>query len=141
MTINISSLHSAIAQLEKAIGYSRSDVVAADPGLQEQLRNSVIQCFEFTYELSHKMLKRFIESTAASPEEVDLLSFADLIRTANEKGLLRSDWTRWRVYRQARTDSSHTYDRAKAEAVFAIAPDFLEEAQFLAARITAQQAA
>lgn len=140
MTIDISSLQNAMAQLEKAIGYARSDVAAHDPGLQEQLRNSVIQCFEFTYELSHKMLKRYLESTAASPEEIDLITFSNLIRTANEKGLLRSDWTKWRVFRQARTDSSHTYDRAKAEAVFAIAPDFLEEAKFLAARIGARQA-
>ncbi len=140
MTIDITSLQNAIAQLERAIGYARSDVAASDPGLQEQLRNSVIQCFEFTYELSHKMLKRYLESTSASPQEIDLITFSDLIRTANEKALLRSDWGRWRTFRQARTDSSHTYDRVKAEAVFAIAPDFLEEAKFLAASITAQQA-
>lgn len=57
--------------------------------------------------------------------------FQNLIRTGNEKGILRSDWLRWRVYRQARTDSSHTYDARKAEAVYAIAPDFLEEAKYL----------
>lgn len=140
MTIDITSLQNAITQLEKAIQYSRSDLAASEPGLHEQLRNSVIQCFEFTYELSHKMLKRYLESTAASPEEIDLITFAELIRTANEKGLLRSDWAQWRTYRQARTDSSHTYDRQKAEAVFAIAPDFLEEAKFLAANISNRQA-
>lgn len=103
----------------------------SDPDLFEQLRNSVIHCFEFTYELSHKMLKRSLEETAASPEEIDLNTFQNLIRSGNEKGLLRSDWLGWRIYRQARTDSSHTYDVGKAEAVYSIAPDFLEEAKYL----------
>jgi len=38
---------------------------------------------------------------------------------------------RWKDYRQARTSSSYTYDEEKAELVYAIAPDFLEEARHL----------
>lgn len=138
MTLDITSFRNAISQLEKAIGYSQSSIADGDPGLQEQLRNSVIQCFEFTYELSHKMLKRYLEQTSASAEEIDGATFQDLIRTGSEKALLRSDWRQWRQYRAARNDSSHTYDKEKAEAVAAIAPDFLEEAKFLADRISHQ---
>lgn len=137
MSIDITSFRSAIFQLEKALAYANSPMAASDAGLREQLRNSVIQCFEFTYELSHKMLKRYLESTAASPDEIDASTFQNLIRSGNEKGVLRSDWGRWRTYRQARTDSSHTYDEEKAEAVFAISPDFLDEAKFLAEKIAA----
>lgn len=137
MSLDITSFRNAISQLEKALGYAESPLAKADPGLREQFRNSVIQCFEFTYELSHKMLQRHLELTAASPEKIDLGSFQNLIRTGSEKGLLRSDWTQWRAYRQARTDSSHTYDQKKAEAVYAISSDFLEEAKFLAAKIEA----
>lgn len=136
MAIDFSPFGSAIGQLEKALSYANSPIAMDDEGLQEQLRNSVIQCFEFTYELSHKMLKRYLEETAASPEEIDLSTFQNLIRLGNEKGLLRSDWTKWRSYRQARTDSSHTYDEDKAEAVFEVAPDFLEEARYLFRELT-----
>jgi nucleotidyltransferase substrate binding protein (TIGR01987 family) len=131
MPLDFSPLQSAIKQLEKSLKFAQSPMAQSDPDLFERLRNSVIQCFEFTYELSHKMLRRYLEETAASPEEVDLSTFQNLIRTGNEKGLLRTDWLRWRIYRQARTDSSHTYDESKAEAVYSIAPDFLEEARFL----------
>lgn len=131
MSIDFSSLASALGQLDKSIRYSRSDMAQNDDELFEQLRNSVIQCFEFTYELSWKMLKRYLEDTAAHPEEIDAGTFQNLIRIGNEKGLLRSDWLRWKIYRQARTNSSHTYDRDKAEAVYEIAPDFLEEARYL----------
>ena len=131
MTLDFSPLSNAISRLEKSLQYATSAAAKADPGLFEQLRNSVIQCFEFTYELSHKMLKRYLEETAANPEEFDLGTFQNLIRTGNEKHLLRSDWLRWKDYRQARTDSSHTYDEEKAALVYAIAPDFLEEARHL----------
>jgi len=131
VALDFSPLQSAINQLEKSLKFAQSPVTQSDPELFEQLRNSVIHCFKFTYELSHKILRRYLEETAASPEEVDLGTFQNLIRTGNERDLLRTDWLRWRIYRQARTDSSHTYDGGKAEAVYSIAPDFLEEAKFL----------
>jgi nucleotidyltransferase substrate binding protein (TIGR01987 family) len=124
--------------LEKSLGFAHSEAALADPGLREQLRNSVIHCFKFTYELSWKMLKRHLEATEASLAALDLATFQSLIRLGNERGLLRSDWNTWRTYRQARTDSSHTYDAAKAEAVFAIAPDFLLESRALLGKLLAQ---
>lgn len=110
MSLDFLPLKNSLDHLEKSLKYSTSELAQSNPDLFEQFRNSVIQCFGFTYELSHKMLKRFLEATSANPEEVDLASFQDLIRSGNEKALLRSDWTAWKIYRQARTDSSHTYD-------------------------------
>ena len=136
MSLDYTSLGNAIAQLEKSLAYANSPVALSDAGLREQLRNSVIQCFEFTYELSWKMLKRYLEETEASPADLDLGTLQSLIRLGNERGLLRSDWRLWKTFRQARTDSSHTYDAAKAEAVFAIAPEFLREAQALLQRLS-----
>ena len=77
------------------------------------------------------MLVRYLEETAANPEEIDLSTFQNIIRIGNQKGLLLSDWSQWRDYRQARTNSWHTYNRSKAEAVYEIAFDFLKEAKFL----------
>ena len=138
MPLDFTPFANAIAQLEKSLAYVYSPAALADAGLREQLRNSVIQCFEFTYELSWKMLKRYLEATEASPAALDLSTFQSLIRLANERGLLLSDWTAWKTYRQARTDSSHTYDAAKAEAVFAVAPQFLQEAKVLLQRLLAR---
>ena len=140
MPLDFTPLGNAIAQLEKSLMYANSAAARADPGLREQLRNSVIQCFEFTYELSWKMLKRYLEETEASPTEIDISTFQNLIRLGNERALLRSDWRQWKTYRQARTDSSHTYDAAKAEAVFAVAPDFLVEARHLLDALTRRSA-
>ena len=126
MSLDFSPLGNAIAQLEKSLAYAHSPAALADTGLREQLRNSVIQCFEFTYELTWKMLKRYLEATEPNPAEIDIGTFQNLIRLGND--------------RQARTDSSHTYDAAKAEAVFAITPDFLAEAKALFAELNRRSA-
>ena len=52
----------------------------------EQLRDGLIQRFEFTYELSHKMLRRYLRETAATPDEVEQMPFADLIRSGKRAG-------------------------------------------------------
>ena len=82
------------------------------------------------------MLKRYLEETAANPDEIDNSSFQNLIRIGNEQGLLRSDWLKWKIYRQARSSSSHSYDASIAEEVYEIAPDFLEEARYLHNQLT-----
>ena len=131
MKLDFNPLENAVGQLEKSLRFAHSPLGQKDPDLFEQLRNSVIQCFEFTYELSHKMLRRFLKESAASPDDFESMTFAELIRSGNEQGLLRSDWGAWKTYRQARTDSSHTYDEKKAAAVYEVAQDFVEEARFL----------
>jgi len=136
MDIDYTPLEKAINQLETSLRYANSDMAQQDSGLFEQLRNSVIQCFEFTYELSHKMLKRYIEEGTASAAALDIQSFQNLIRIGNEEGLLRSDWRKWKAYRQARNESSHTYNLDKAEQVYLIVPDFLLEAKYLYQELT-----
>ncbi|HYK65559.1 MAG TPA: HI0074 family nucleotidyltransferase substrate-binding subunit, partial [Patescibacteria group bacterium] len=76
----------------------------------EQIRDGLIQRFEFTYELGHKMIRRYLKEATTSPDEIDRMAFADLIRTANAQGLLRGDWPVWRRFREMRTRTSHTYD-------------------------------
>jgi nucleotidyltransferase substrate binding protein (TIGR01987 family) len=97
----------------------------------EQLRDGLIQRFEFTYELAHRMLRRFIRQTAASPEEVDRMAFQDLIRTANQQGLLLGDWPTWHRYRDLRARTSHTYRAETAQQVTAVIPAFLAETEYL----------
>jgi nucleotidyltransferase substrate binding protein (TIGR01987 family) len=96
-----------------------------------QIRDGLIQRFEFTYEIAQKMLKRFLESTSASPAEYDAMPFADLIRSANEKDLLLGDWKSWKRFREMRGKTSHTYDEEVALQVVSGIPEFLAEVEFL----------
>jgi hypothetical protein len=78
------------------LAYANSPAALADAGLREQ-PNSVIHCFEFTYDLRWKMLKRYLEATEASPAELDVATFQSLIRLGNERALLKSDWNAWKT--------------------------------------------
>lgn len=133
--LDLSSLQKAVTSLEVAL-----KARAADPA-NEFVWDSCIQRFEYTYELCHKMLKRYLEATEASADSIDALGFPDLIRTAAERGLVKSGWDVWMVFRNARNITSHTYNRKKAEDVLAVVPDFLEEARGLLAAISERQAA
>lgn len=128
-TLDISSLGNAVRRLRE--GLARHQREPAD----EQLRDGLIQRFEFTYELSHRMLKRYVTQNAASPDDVERMPFADLIRTANAQGLLLGDWPEWRRFREMRTRTSHTYDAKAAALVVAAIPPFLEEAEHLYAEL------
>lgn len=123
--LDITPFKNAFFRLEEGLTRYQSDITDL------QIRDGLIQRFEFTYELSHKMLKRYLEATAANPEEFDTMTFQDLIRTGNEKGLLLGDWTDWRRYRDMRSRTSHTYDEETALQVIAGIPAFLAEAAFL----------
>jgi nucleotidyltransferase substrate binding protein (TIGR01987 family) len=124
MRLDLSSLKKAINSLEKAVNeYQIND--------SEFIRDSCIQRFEYTYELSWKTIKRHIEMTSANPQEVDNFSFQELIREANEKGLLLNNWETWKLYRLYRGTTSHAYDQDKANEIYLEIPKFLEEAQYL----------
>jgi nucleotidyltransferase substrate binding protein (TIGR01987 family) len=101
----------------------------------QRLRDGLIQRFEVTYELSHKMLRRYLKETAASPDEIERLSFGDLIRRGNAEGLVRSEWPAWRRFREMRTRTSHTCDARVASEVVAAIPAFLIEAEHLCAEL------
>jgi nucleotidyltransferase substrate binding protein (TIGR01987 family) len=129
MKLDITSLGSAVRRLRE--GLARYEREPAD----EQIRDGLIQRFEFTYELSHKMLRRYLKETAASPDDVDRMPFADLVRTANAQGLLRGDWPVWRRFREMRARTSHTYDAKVASQVASAIPGFLEEAELFYAEL------
>lgn len=128
-TLNLQPLARAITRLDE--GWQRYLREQAD----EQIRDGLIQRFEFTYEISHKTLKRYLESTSANPAQFDAMAFQDIIRTANEQGLLAGDWNDWKQYREMRSRTSHTYDEATALAVVGGIEKFLNEARFLQQRL------
>lgn len=127
--VGLSFLRKAIARLDAGLARYRQDIH------DEQIRDCLIQRFEFTYEISQKTLKRFLKASSASPQEIDRMRFQDLIRTANEQDLLLGSWPDWRTYRDMRARTSNTYSEEVALDVVAGIPRFLEEASHLAKRL------
>ena len=119
----------SIQRLEEGLARYRADTS------DTQIRDGLIQRFEFTYELGHKVLKRYLEYASANPEQFDKMTFQNLIRTGNEQGLLLGDWPNWRVFRDMRTKTSHTYNENVALEVVSGIPRFLEETVYLRGKL------
>lgn len=131
--LDLSTLHKALGRLDE--GYQRYLLDVSDL----QIRDGLIQRYEFTYEISHKMLKRHLEMTSPNPEIFDAMPFADLIRTGNELSILKSDWSAWKLFREMRAKTSHTYDEDIAQTVVQVIPDFIHEARYLAQQLELRQ--
>ncbi|MCE2869978.1 MAG: nucleotidyltransferase substrate binding protein [Oxalobacteraceae bacterium] len=123
--LDLNPLLNAVNRLSEGLTRYEKDIA------DTQIRDGLIQRFEFSYEISHKMLKRYLEAVSPTPEQFDAMAFADLIRSGNEQGLLLSDWSQWRIYREMRSKTSHTYDEDVAIQVVQGIPAFLEEARHL----------
>ena len=122
--------------MQQALDISGPDnLFRFDEATLNVIRAGVIQNFEFTYELSHKMLGRYLQLTLPNPSVIDEMPFQDIIRTGSEKGLLLNGWDVWKQYRAARSITSHTYDVDKAAAVLEITHGFLQEVQYLCGQL------
>lgn len=130
MKLDFTPLKKALDQLETSIQYLNSDLAQNDQGLRGQFRNSAIQCFEFTYELSYKMIRRQLEQIVSTTEDLRQMNFADFIRTAADAGLI-PDVKRFLIYRQRRNLTSYTYDEKKAEEIIVILDDFIRDVHFI----------
>jgi len=128
VAIDLSSFEKAVNTLDRAI------VRAREAPRDEELRDAVIQRFEYTHELAWKSLERVLEEAAASSEEIDYLSFKDLIRRGAESGLIQ-DPQEWFAFRKSRNITSHVYNEKKAISVCASALRFEKAARILLSRL------
>jgi nucleotidyltransferase substrate binding protein (TIGR01987 family) len=130
MNLDLTSLKKALSSLQEVLNELNKDKT------NEFVKDAAVRRFEYTFELSYKMLRRFLEMSETDRQEIKAMSFADIIRTASTKDLLLNDLEKWAVYREKRNITSHIYDEKKAEEVISIIPDFFKEAEFLLNKLT-----
>ncbi len=126
--IDLSSLRKALVQLQEALAFWQAQPQGS--ALKPHLRSAVIQSFEFTYELSVRMLRRVLMERSEAADLVADLSFNDLLRKGSDAGLL-ADPMVWRQWREMRNATSHSYDETRANEVAAGALVFANDARAL----------
>lgn len=131
-SVSLGALAFVVQRLEEVIVRYNSDPTDG------YMRDALIQRFEFTYELSHKTLKRYLRQISANPAEFDEIAFQDLIRRASQQNLLKGEWPDWKKYRDMRARSSHAYGEQIAIDLVEEIPGFLEEAQYLLRQLEAR---
>ena len=125
--LDITPFEKALTSLESILNRYEKDNFDID------IRDAVIQRFEYTYSLALKMIIRFINMQ--SPEVLADMTFNEAIRKANKLGLLKNNLEKWTEYRQKRNATSHTYDEKIAIEVVSVIPDFKDEAEYLLAQL------
>ncbi len=109
-------LENLIAQLKKA--WLRFDDVMKKKK-DEYIRDSAIQRFEFTFELSWKTMKAYV-----GEKGLKVFSPKDAIRGAFQLGLLANDPT-WLDMTDTRNLTSHIYNEAMAEGIYEKLPAYV----------------
>jgi nucleotidyltransferase substrate binding protein (TIGR01987 family) len=120
--LDLSTARFALESLRRAIARS-----LGDPS-DEEVRDSVIQRFEYTYELAWKGLQRYL--TDEGVEDIAMFSKRDLFREAARRGII-ADPGVWFGYQAARNETSHTYNAYRAMQVHAQAVAFAQDADRL----------
>ena len=137
MPLVLDSLSYAVSGLElvlerTAVAEEREEL---DETLLRAVKSGVIKHFEFTYELSWRFIRRWLEVNI-SRDVADGVTRQELFRLGAEHSLIDSV-ADWMIYHRARNLTSHTYRQATAEAVYAVIPAFLKDAQRLLAALEA----
>jgi nucleotidyltransferase substrate binding protein (TIGR01987 family) len=135
--LQLESLQKAIQSLKAVLERAQDEELAAkiDDITRYAIKAGAIQNFEFTYELSWKFMKRWLENSLGTTY-VDGVSRRELFRFAAENRLIE-DVDQWMIYHQARNIMSHTYNEERAEELYAIAIIFAADAEKLLHQIEA----
>jgi nucleotidyltransferase substrate binding protein (TIGR01987 family) len=94
---------------------------------------AIIQNFEFTIEISWKLIQKWLIQSGVSGDRFS--TKGNLFKTAFEEGLI-DDAEKWYNYYLARNLSAHTYGDEMATRVFNIALDFFDDAKKLNEKLT-----
>ncbi len=92
------------------------------------VRDSVIQRFEYCYDLSKKMLIRHLKNMGES--DIDTQSLATIVRLGAKKGVLLHSWDVWSHYKDNRNATSHGYDEDVAIKIISQLDGFSEELNY-----------
>ena len=126
MSLQLDSLVKSIEALERAIK-TANRVDDSDKDLQETVRAGVIHSFEVAYELSWKMVQKWLKENISSDVKIPKKA---LFQRAAEYSLI-ADVESWMEYHEARISTSHTYNEDAALNVFLVATEFVHDAKKL----------
>lgn len=133
MKLIVRPLVDALTALKTHVGLTASSLTTDNPMLKTAFRMASIKSFEFTYEISVKLILRALENHPGL-QGVDELTFNGTMRLAAEHGLIASV-ADWQTFRHKRNKTSHTYNEATAAEVFDILPAFITAVDGLTVRL------
>ncbi|OIJ22334.1 nucleotidyltransferase [Anaerobacillus alkalidiazotrophicus] len=109
---NMNKIIDKIGDLEKALKKLHESLVR-DPKLDDLVIDATIQRFEFTYELSWKLMKVYLEYNG----NLEVTSPRRTIQEAFKEGII-TEGDKWLKMLENRNRTSHTYDEEIANEIY-----------------------
>ncbi len=125
MQISISNLEKALITLDESyeiLSNNKNDY------LTTVLEDAVIKRFEYTLEISKKIMKKVLKKFYDKQEEE--LTVNNIFRFMYGYNYI-SDWERWRTYHEKRNITAHEYNLEKSRKLLGLIPDFLRDTKEL----------
>ena len=138
MPLDLTQLDNSLKALMATLAVAEDEerMEQYDTVVQEGIRAGSIKQFEITYELSWKLMRRWLNTNVA-PDIADGVSRHQLFRLAAENRLI-ADVDVWMSYNEARNKTAHVYDRDIAALVYRTGIEFVHDARYLLDAMTAR---
>ncbi|CCY61994.1 nucleotidyltransferase substrate-binding protein [Clostridium sp. CAG:967] len=125
MSIDLSNLKSALKTL-------KSSMVTLDANkscdFSDMLEDSCIKRFEYTLEISRKLMKKILKKIYGKSEEE--LTVNNTFRFMQGYKFI-PNWENWREYYEKRNNTAHEYNLEKSRKLIEIIPDFINDTEIL----------
>lgn len=131
MTIQVDSLRSSVENLAKLAAVTTNELRMAQFTDVEKdgLRAGVIKNFEITYELSWKLMRRWIQEVGFAPDSFPTTR-KELFRLAAEQRLI-ADAEQWFEHHKLRNSTSHEYSETIVNFVASSVNRFIDDTRYL----------
>ena len=131
MPLELTNLRNSIQSLTDLLAVAENDARMGQFTDVERngIRAGVIQNFEVTYEISWKLMARWLNTYVASGA-ADGVTRRQLFRLAAENRLIH-DVDEWMQHHEARNTTSHIYDEEQAARVYQATREFVHDARYL----------
>ena len=138
MPIQLDNLRNAVTVLSDLLTVTENKTRMAQFSQVERdgLRAGVIQNFEVTYELSWKLMARWLKTNVGT-SVVDGVTRRELFRLAAQQHLI-ADVDRWMQHHEARNLTSHVYEARQAEIAYRATSEFVHDARDLLTALEAR---
>ena len=127
--MNTLSLEQSAQDLEKALEICYTNKESAI------FKDACIYRFKNTYEITLRMIKRYLKEISSNPFEIEKLTFNQMIRKAFEVSIIKSEFKDWKKFRDCRIKISESYQEEIVDEILKEAPFFLKEVKYLVSRI------
>lgn len=125
MEIDITNLKSAFQTLKSSMKTLEENKTC---DFVDMLEDSCIKRFEYTLEISRKIMKRVLKKIYGKSEEE--LTVNNTFRFMQGYKFI-PNWESWKNYYEKRNNTAHEYNLEKSRALIKIIPDFIEDTDIL----------